>query len=184
MPPMLGAPHWQGRDLVAPKYCRLPQRCVVCNEPAELRRFKLNWYPPWVAVLMLCAVVPFLIVAMLLQKSGTIYLGVCPTHRAVRRNWILGGWAVLLLGLVLFFLGFLGQTPVVPFVGLLLMLVGIASAGLAGKPFVLKKIDKYSVWLRNVHPQLLEGLAPPPPAAPLGAAFPGAAPPGFQGQGD
>ncbi len=65
-----------------------------CNEPAQGYRLKrpLYWHPGWVYIFILVAALLYVIVALVIRKTAVVHVGLCPRHRASRRNWILIGW--------------------------------------------------------------------------------------------
>jgi hypothetical protein len=71
----------------------LPDVCMRCGTPADrTRRTKFSWYPPWVWVLLLVGILPFLIVALVLTKKMTVPVGLCDNHR---RHFL---WGPLIIG--------------------------------------------------------------------------------------
>jgi hypothetical protein len=82
----------------------LPDICMKCGARAtteKLRRF--SWQPPWVYVLLLAGLLPFLIVALILTKRMRIPVPLCAEHRGhwTWRGWVVGGGflGLFLLGL-------------------------------------------------------------------------------------
>lgn len=60
----------------------LPDCCMRCGADAELRVEKrFSWHPPWVFALILCALLPYIIVAMILRKSVNVPVPLCQRHR-------------------------------------------------------------------------------------------------------
>ena len=50
----------------------LPAVCVVTGEPTtDVKRHTFRWTPPWVGILILGGVLPYVIVAMILRKDIT-----------------------------------------------------------------------------------------------------------------
>jgi hypothetical protein len=73
----------------------LPDVCMSCGAPATVHRSKnFSWYPSWVVVIMIFALLPGLIVAMVLTKKMRIDAPLCDAHR---RHWSMRT-AVILLG--------------------------------------------------------------------------------------
>lgn len=71
---------------VAPLNAPWPDRCVKCNTPAQGYRLKqtVYWHPAWVYLLILPGVLIYAVVAAVIRKPYTGYVGVCPKHRARR----------------------------------------------------------------------------------------------------
>lgn len=60
----------------------VPDRCMQCGAPAAVYREKtFSWYPPWVYVLLLAGLLPFLIVALVLTKKKRVPVPLCHAHR-------------------------------------------------------------------------------------------------------
>ena len=100
----------EGRYVAFLKGARFPDRCVVCNRPAEHRlRKTLTWHHPAYFVAVLFALLLYVVVALLVNKKAKVDFGLCHKHcrRRTRGFWIgyLGfflsvaamifGWAVL-----------------------------------------------------------------------------------------
>ena len=81
----------------------LPPVCLCCGEPATVTKTKrMSWCPPWVGVLILGGLLPYLIVVLILTKRATLQAPFCAAHQGhwFNRNLLVWGTFV--------FLGFLG----------------------------------------------------------------------------
>jgi hypothetical protein len=59
----------------------LPPVCMVCGEPAKVRKSKqFSWQPPWVPVLILGGLLPYLIVSIVLKKRQSVVMQMCERH--------------------------------------------------------------------------------------------------------
>jgi hypothetical protein len=80
---------------------RLPQMCMKCGAAATVERKKsFSWCPPWVGVLILAGLLPYVIVASILTKRMTVHAPFCAEHQNhwSWRNWFIwGGFACLAL---------------------------------------------------------------------------------------
>ena len=48
----------------------LPMICMRCGEPATVTRSRnMSWCPPWVGVLLIAGLVPYVIVALILTGA-------------------------------------------------------------------------------------------------------------------
>ncbi len=78
---------------------RLPMVCVVCGEPAEFAPHrKFSWAPPWVHILILAGLLPYVIVVAILTKRKSTDMPVCRCHRhnnAYRLLLVLGSFFVM-----------------------------------------------------------------------------------------
>lgn len=76
----------------------LPEVCIVCGEHGDDFRSKnMAWHPPWIAVLILLGLLPFLIGVLLTQQKMHVQVPFCPAHR--------NHWSVRSLTTWLSFLG-------------------------------------------------------------------------------
>jgi hypothetical protein len=88
---------------------QLPAVCMRCGEPAERQVHKqFSWHPPWVILIILAGLLPYVILALILTKRMTIRAPMCQLHRGhwwKRQLFITGGFLALLvlLGVCIFF---------------------------------------------------------------------------------
>jgi hypothetical protein len=78
----------------------LPDVCMRCGAQAWSQRSKsFAWCPPWVAILILAGLLPYIIVAIVLTKRMTVRVPLCDEHKShwSWRAWFVGLGAVLLL---------------------------------------------------------------------------------------
>ena len=67
----------------------LPPVCVRCGADADRTvRKAFSWYPPWVNVLILAGLLPWLVVVLLMTKRMTVYAPVCDEHK---NHWLVRG---------------------------------------------------------------------------------------------
>lgn len=119
---------WQhGRLLVLAEHATLPDRCIVCNRPAEgLTLDKtLYWHTPF--LLALLALNPFIyaLLAFFFKRSRPVGLPICAIHR--RRRTVMGwlGIGLLLAFPVCALLGISLSDPRMLLPGLLASLGGL-----------------------------------------------------------
>jgi hypothetical protein len=66
---------------------QLPPVCMRCGQPSAIYKGKnFSWYPPWVIVLIVVALLPGAIVAMILTKRMTVWAPLCAAHK---NHWLL-----------------------------------------------------------------------------------------------
>lgn len=170
---MVGAPmgganlgvYRQGKLLVMHKSAKLPDRCVKSNEPAFGRTLKrsLTWHHPAIYLSILVSILIYVILALILRKTATIYIGLSDLYFAKRIRAIMLGWGFVLAGIVLFIVGivYIDQEE---WMGLLIpggIFVGLAAAiyGLIAARMVSpQKITDTHVYLKGVHPDYLAEL--------------------------
>ena len=64
----------------------LPHVCVVTGEPTtDIKRRKFRWTPPWVGILILGGLLPYVIVAMILRKEITMDV---PSAGGKKGHWL------------------------------------------------------------------------------------------------
>jgi hypothetical protein len=154
--------------LVMSKDSELPDRCLKCNEAADGWRIKrkLSWHPPAYYFLILLHILIYVIVALIVRNTATVFVPLCPQHRRRRRRFIALAWVLCLGGIASLVGGITGASSslpnaVPPFLylgGLVTFIAGLVFAILASQVAVPKKIDKQFVWLKRVSPELLAGL--------------------------
>jgi hypothetical protein len=60
----------------------LPLVCMKCGaEATVVRKHQFSWYPPWIWILFLISILPFVIVALILTKRATVEIPFCPKHK-------------------------------------------------------------------------------------------------------
>lgn len=155
----------EGKLLVMHKQAPLPDICLLSNQPTHGRlKRSLRWHHPAVFIAALFNLLLYAILALALSKTATIHIGISDEWRARRTRRILIAWAMVLVGIGVFFggiaaleryeglgIGLLIAGPVTLFVGLI--------GGLIGAQLVSpQRITKDYVWLKGVHPEFLDRL--------------------------
>jgi len=153
----------QGDMLVMHTSAPLPDICVKSNEPAA-RRLKrsLSWHHPAIFLLLLISPLIYIIVALILRKSATLYIPLTEEWFARRRRRMLFAWVAALLSGCLFFAGlaYLDE-PSAVWVVIFAIVVGVSATfyGVLGCRLVYAhRITDQYVWVRGVHPGFLERL--------------------------
>ena len=152
-----------GSQLVMCKDADLPARCVKTNEPSDrtLQR-RLSWHNPLLYILVLSPLI-YIIVALIVQKSANIKVGLSPEGFRSRRWGIAIGWLSFLLGGVLFVVGVANSKPnnnwwFVIIAGLVGGLIGIIVGVVKSRVVSATKITDSHVWLTGIHPDYLATL--------------------------
>jgi hypothetical protein len=150
-----------GSLLVMTKTARLPDRCLKCNMPAggwTLRR-RLSWHPPaYYLLFFFCNVIIYIIVALIVRKTATVYVPLCEIHRQRRRRAIILGWILSLAGLGIVVAGGSSDAEysgAVIFGGLILTLGAIIGGIIGSQVGAPRRIDDRFVWLKKVDPAFL-----------------------------
>jgi hypothetical protein len=152
-----------GNILVAAKGAVFPDRCVKCNAPAEGFRLKraLSWHHPALFVLVFIGgLLIYIIAALIVRKSATFYIGVCPEHRRIRTHATIAGWLTFLGGLMLIISAVVLETWTLAIVGLMTMLLGTAYGLMRARLISPKHINKTEARIRGVGEGFLAALPP------------------------
>src|SRR6516162_3224465 len=80
----------------------LPAVCMCCGATASTTKVKkMQWCPPWVGVLILAGLLPYVIVAVILTKRATVQAPLCEQHQGHWLNRLLLIWgSFFLFGLI------------------------------------------------------------------------------------
>ncbi len=152
----------QGNVLVMHQGFRLADRCIKSNQPAAIRlRRTLYWHHPAIYLLILVSPLLYIIVALVLRKQATVFVGLSRERAEQRRVVIATAWGLAALMVAAFFLGIAlseqGYGLLIP-VGII-GLLGAAIYGLvASRTVHAKKIVGDYVWLKGVQPDYLAEL--------------------------
>lgn len=146
-------------QLVMAKDAQLPDRCTVCNAPANGFRLKRNlyWHPPAWYLLICVGVLFYAIAALIIRKQARIEIGLCQTHlqkrkRAVAIIWSLIGVSVL-VGIVAAI-----KSPELFLLAIAIFLGALIYSIVALQPVKPAKITDKLVWLRGVNQAYLNML--------------------------
>ncbi len=153
-----------GKLLVMDKRAALPPRCVKSNVPTRrtLKR-SLSWHHPAIFLSILLGLLIYVILALVLRKTATIYIGLSDEWFAKRRMAIFVSWMIVLsgIGTLVATLALNDRSNNLIYlapVAILMMFIG-AIYGLTGARMVSpKKITDTHIWLKGVHPDFLATL--------------------------
>jgi hypothetical protein len=165
-----------GSLLVLQKGADLPDRCVKSNRPANGRRLKrrMAWHHGAIYLLLLVNLLVYAIVALIMQRKATVYIGLSDEWFAKRRRATLIGWLCVLAGAGLVVLGIYqlrssfsggGLTLLQPetggwiiAAGFLVFFVGAIYGLLASRMVAPARITDTFVWIKGVCPEYLSEL--------------------------
>ena len=94
---------------------RLPDVCACCGEVSEVTKSKnMTWCPPWVGVLVLAGLLPYIVIASIMTKRAKVQIPLCEEHQGHWFNRHLIVWGTfaifgLAIGAMLIFLMVLPQ---------------------------------------------------------------------------
>ncbi|MCA9537723.1 MAG: hypothetical protein KC620_02470 [Myxococcales bacterium] len=144
--------YWfEGDRLVVPIGGRVPtDRCIFdgTQDGLETKTRKLQWMPPWLGIMVIISPLIFIILWLILRKTGSIECALGANFRDRRKKGILYGWGGALLALVLFVVGIPANMPVLTIVGLLLLVAAIITGAVMVQPFNVAKIDKQNIYIK------------------------------------
>lgn len=152
-----------GSFLVMEKWAQLPDICVKSNMPTNGSYLKRNmhWHHPAIFLLILINLILYAVVAMILQKKATVYVGLDTRYITRRRLGIAIGWLSALGAIFLFICGAVMVDTNNAIGGPLLLLspilllVGIIVGTVMAKVVSPKKITDELVILKGVNHEYL-----------------------------
>jgi len=154
----------QGDLLVMHKLAPLPEICIKSNLPAT-RRLKrsLSWHHPGYYLFILLHILIYIVVALIVRKSATIYIPLTEEWFARRRRRMMIAWVLILSCIAMFCaaIPYADQQPWAPFVMIAAVPLALGAAiwGLIMCRMVWpKRITDQYVWLKGVHPEYLRRL--------------------------
>ena len=162
-PPPSSGGIWRDKaTLILSKDASLPDQCVKCNAPANGVRLKrrLSWHHPAIYILILVAWIIYVVLAIVLRKQATVYLGLCAEHFQRRRKYLAAGWVFLAIGFISPTVAFAANYPALGLLGVLVLITSIIWLVVVTRVVTVKKIDDRFVWLNGINANYL-ALFPP-----------------------
>ncbi len=159
-PPAIGGIWRDKSTLVMTKDASLPDRCVKCNAPANGLRLKrrLAWHYPVLYLVIFFAVLIYVILAAILSKRATVYLGLCNQHLQRRRKQKAIGWLLLTIGVVVPILAIAYDYPVLALLGFATLIFAAVWLIFVSRVVAVRKIDDHLVWLNGINSDYLAQL--------------------------
>ena len=157
-PPPSSGGIWRDKStLIMSKDASLPDQCVKCNAPANGIRLKrrLSWHHPAIYVLILVAWIIYVVLALVLRKQATVYLGLCAEHFQRRRKLLAAGWLLLAIGLISPTVAFAADYPALALLVVLVLIISIIRLVVVTRVVTVKKIDDRFVWLNGINANYL-----------------------------
>jgi hypothetical protein len=156
--PLASEDAWRdGNVLVVRKGGILPDRCIKCNAPAAgIRNGRtLYWHSPWLYLLLFAGLLPFLIVAAIVQHKIQLQVGLCRRHRS-RRRWMMACGALSVVGGIALMIEIAGRPRLAVDLsrfgiigGFLMIFAGAACAYYADRLVTPRRIDEQFAWIRG-----------------------------------
>lgn len=153
LPPPPAGGVWRDKStLVMTKEALLPDYCVKCNAPANGLRLKrtLSWHSPLLYLVIFFAVVIYIILAAVLSKRATVYLGLCQEHFQRRGKQIAVGWTLLAAGIIGTIAAIAYDYPMLALLGVVVFLFAAVWLTVVARIVNVRKIDDQLVWLRGI----------------------------------
>jgi hypothetical protein len=147
--------------LIVRKGATLPARCVKCNTPVTDDPVKrtFSWHHPAILLIILFNLLFYVIVALVVRKTGAVYVFVCPKHRRVRATAIALGLVLGLGGVITIIAGAANQSIWMAIGGVVAFFAGIIAAFLSRQLYP-KKIDDHFLWLKGACSAFMQELNP------------------------
>jgi hypothetical protein len=147
-------------QLVMTKDAQLPDRCTVCNAPANGLRLKRNlyWHPPAWYLLICAGLLIYAIAALIVRKKASIEIGLCRTHIQKRKRAIAITWLLVGVSILVVILATIKEPTLILLAGAIL--IGALIYGVVAVPPVTPaKITDRLVYLKGVNPAYLDMLS-------------------------
>jgi hypothetical protein len=151
----------QGSLLVMRKDAALPDRCIKSNVLTD-RKLKrsLNWHHPAIFLSILISICIYIILALILSKKATIYIGLSDEWFAKRGRAMMIGWGSVLASIAMVIVGAAmvdrnGAFGILIIAGLVLFLFGAIYGLVASRMVSPTKIDDAYVWLKGANAEYL-----------------------------
>ena len=109
---------------------------------------------------LFAGLLPFIILAAIMGKRGTVEFGLCKKHRDQRFHGILGGIIASVLGVAAFTVGVEYEVIPLIFVAIPVFFAGLIWWIMASRTLTPTKIDDRFLWLKGACPALLDTLQP------------------------
>ncbi len=148
--PATGLMH-DGKVLLVPQGCGLPDRCVKCNDDAVLpiRERTVYWHHPGWYLMLLVNVILYVIVALIARKTAKVSPGLCERHRRKRNVGLFIGWGGTLLGLAGMVSAGAYQRPELILIMLLLTFAAIIAGIIVSRVVYASRIDDRYIRLKG-----------------------------------
>ncbi len=139
----------EGDLLVVEKGASLPDICIYSGERGDSRvQRKLQWAPPWLAVVVVISPLIYLILYFIMRKTGEIDFALSPAARARRQTGIWVGVGGSILSLLLVFAGIAGESVGLAVLGGFGFLIAIIVGAVMANLVRVQKIDERYIYLK------------------------------------
>ncbi|HEX5047868.1 MAG TPA: hypothetical protein VFX89_12185 [Gammaproteobacteria bacterium] len=139
----------------------LPDRCVKCNDPADLpsKPRRVYWHHWAIYLVLLLNILIYAIVALIVRKKAVVAPGLCTRHKRRRAIALSIGWIGIAGAFALMFLGISDSTnPAFAMLGIILLLFALLELVIAARIVYASRIDADYVYLKGCKPIFLDSL--------------------------
>jgi uncharacterized membrane protein YfcA len=120
------------------------------------------WHQPAIYLTILAGLLVYVIVALVVQKKGTVHVQLCAQHRSKRTRNILLGFLIACSSIAAWvgaaMLDHDEMSPVLIVLGILLLLGGLIAATLSARVLSPSRIDERHLWLKGAGTGFLSNL--------------------------
>jgi hypothetical protein len=152
----------EGKVAVLLRQASLPQRCVKCNEAAQLpsKSRLVYWHHPALYLLLLLNILVYALVAAIVRKKVRVAPGLCTRHKRRRRRVIAAAWGGVALSIVLVWSGMSGALDhgLAAILGSLVLLVSLIIAIAGSRIVYAGRIDDTYLRLKGCGAAFLASL--------------------------
>jgi hypothetical protein len=147
-------------QLVMTKDAQLPDRCMVCNAPANGFRLKRNlyWHPPAWYLLICAGLLFYAIAALIVRKQAKIEIGLCGKHVQKRKRDIAITWLLIVVSIAVGILATI-KAPTLILLAAAIFIGALIYGVIAVPPVTPAKITDRLVYLKGVSPAYLNMLS-------------------------
>ncbi len=135
------------KQLVISRDAELPDRRIKCNTSEGITKLKrkLIWHHPalYLTLILPYRLLIYIVIALMVRKRATVFVGLCERHRRRRVTCIVIGWVGSLLGLGGFIGGLVSTPPnlTLTIISGVLFLVAILTGPIGARVIYATKID-------------------------------------------
>lgn len=148
-----------GKILVVPAGNKLPPRCVKCNAPAKLDKpSAFAWHHPGWYILVPLYLLPYAVVAVLVQRRAKVAVGLCAAHRVRRLTFSLAAVGLMLLAMGALYMATAGGEALFAGLSLLLILASLIVAIVGPRALTASRITREETRLKGAGPAFLDSL--------------------------
>jgi hypothetical protein len=153
-----------GRFVYARDGSLFPPMCIKCGTDAyvKMRKKRFTWFHPLAYLGLLGGILPFAIVALIMQKKATVSFGVCSTHRTNRLILALVGTFLVLGSIALMVVAGMQESGLLFLAALAILLISIIGLAITSPIMTPARIEDGVIKLKRVSPEFMKLLSRTP----------------------